>query len=119
MLWISTIIFKVLSFLPEKVFEKISDSFEEAKKVEKEFMQIYTSLRLTHLDRDIDRHLKRLRDFFQREYKLLEKPQIVQFYAKWIEERWIPIQFEADDAFWTQARYAELLEDMEKIKPLI
>jgi hypothetical protein len=119
---ISAIIW-LLGKLSEKTLDQILDHFnakKEAKqKVEGEFMRIYTSLRFTHLVPQLDQHLKRLRDFFQGEYKLLEKPEIAQFYTKWIEARWIPIEFNADDRFWTQARHAELLEDMEKIKLVI
>ncbi|HLL16708.1 MAG TPA: hypothetical protein VK388_16745 [Pyrinomonadaceae bacterium] len=119
MAWLVTLITTLLGFLPEKFYEQISDHFSDQKKVRQEFMEIYMGFRFTKMDYQLDQNLKRLRDFFQREYKLLEKQEITQFYAKWIEKRWIAIEFDADDAFWTQARHQELIKDLDNIKSLI
>ena len=123
MLWIATTIFNLLSFLPEKIYEQISEHFANERKVEKEFMQIYTNIHFAPAIEMIDPYLNTLRHFFHREYRLLEKPEIVGFYNKWIKPRAIALEVGGNDGFWSDTRYKEqrreLLEDLDQIKSLI
>ena len=119
MSWIVTLITTLLGWLPEKVYDHISDHFANQKKVEREFTEIYVTMRSAFEVRQIDAQLKRLRDFFHSEHKLLDERMVGAFYLKWLKAREIAIEYQGDDNFWTQALYEELLEDMEKIKSLI
>jgi hypothetical protein len=56
-------------------------------------MEIYTALKnptFTHL---INSELKRLRDFFYRNHKLLEQPEISAYFGRWIKDKDIAIEF--------------------------
>ncbi len=77
-----TIITTLLGFLPEKIYEQISDHFAEQKKVKREFTEIYITIRSAFKVRQIDAQLKRLRDFFHREHELLDNRMIGAFYLK-------------------------------------
>lgn len=124
-MFISALIW-LLSKLSEKSIDQILNHFnakkEAQKNVENEFMQIYTSLRHVPFIEAVDSHLYAMREFFIREYELLEKPEIAEFYEKWIKPREIALMVRGDDGFWSDKKYKEQLKelfaDLDKIKPI-
>ena len=120
MIWIASVIFKMLGFLPEKIYDEISSHFAKERRLKNEFMKIYTFMRQSPLEADMNEGIKKLWEFFNENYQLYDKPEVSNFVDKWIKTNPAAIDLGGRlTGNWTNEKRAEMLSDLEKIKPLI
>lgn len=106
----------LLGKLSEKSLDQILDHFKKEKEIKSEFMQIYTSIERAGQDGEVFSSLSKLKDFFQRNYKLLKEDEISAFYDKRLKNG--PGWIMRANGF-SEDKHAELMIELSNIKSLI